>query len=95
MKPNGGPSVDFPEFGAVPAPAAPASPPASWSPAEPSAPVPAFVPQFVLAGLGWRLAAAAIDGFLQFLCKLPLFLAIVQVFKIALQNRKPRPIPKS
>ena len=51
-----------------------------------------FVPQLALAGLGRRLAAAAI-GFLRFLCKLPLFMAGLQVFKYLLQHPQTPPEP--
>jgi uncharacterized RDD family membrane protein YckC len=72
---------DFSEFNPAAAPAAPSAPaPAAFAAArEPAAQLP-------LAGLGARFGAALLDGLLQLLCKLPLFFAFVELFRLALQN---------
>jgi uncharacterized RDD family membrane protein YckC len=72
--------ADFVEFNPAatppPLPAAPAAPPA---PPAPASPVITLVP----AGRGRRLGAAAIEGALQWLCKMPIVLAFFEMFRIA------------
>jgi uncharacterized RDD family membrane protein YckC len=86
------PLGDFVEFGAA-APAVTAAPVMAAGPATSAVPfesVPATARPFratrELGGLGRRLAAAMIDGFLQLLCKLPIVFVFFEIFKIVAQN---------
>jgi uncharacterized RDD family membrane protein YckC len=72
---------DFAEFNPTAAPAAPVAPAMVGF-----APAPAPVAQLPLAGLGARFGAAFVDGLLQWLCKLPMFFAFAEIFKLAMQN---------
>lgn len=82
------------EFGA-PAPAAPIVPAAAadFVPAAPVSVAPrAPHPTRELGSLGRRLGAALIDGFLQWLCKLPVIFVFFEIFRLVAQdpdNAKP------
>lgn len=77
---------DFAEFGAA-APAAPVIAPAASVYSAPVASAPAALPATrELGGLGRRLAAALVDGFLLWLCKLPLIFVFAEIFRAVAQN---------
>lgn len=77
------PLGEFAEFGA-PAPVTSLPPEIPSDPA-PIAPV-APRPTRELGSLGRRLAAALVDGFLQWLCKLPVIFVFFEIFRLVAQN---------
>jgi uncharacterized RDD family membrane protein YckC len=89
---------DFPEFGAQ-ALAVTTTPVVSTTPMVSTAPaISAVAPESApalprtfratreLGGIGRRLAAAMVDGFLQLLCKLPMVFVFFEIFRIVAEN---------